>query len=453
MADITRRIPDCDDDCEGERGERGERGKRGHRGHRGHRGRDGSDGDTGPTGPTGPTGGLGVNVQDDGVPLPGNPQDTLNFVGAGVEVTVGSAKITLPGQNLVFRPGGVQRGNVYTSWTDLMAALALVQGYKTIQFDNSIVSPVVIPAGAWDMTDTEWAGFVGIGTASGVVVTISDGASFPNLRKIGGELTVTNLNTVSAPVVAPAAGMFFEIGGASPQGLFPIINNTGGAPFIDLTGLGAGAFCVLRLQGGIQGTAPAIQLGALGAGVRLIIGLFEASFVNKDMIAGTVAGQIVRVVWAGGGFSIQTTFAGVIDRGQASVGTFQGWPGLDRKYFKPDPGSAPSAAAFTPATGLGMNTALRFDTTAGDVAQLLPRIRNAGAAIGSATSTVGILDSTSAVVIVKNQLGANNVNVSPDPATPDTIEGGAGPVAVPPGGSRTFMSDGISNWIIVGGYL
>src|SRR5512135_1987123 len=51
MADITRRIPDCDDD-----GERGERGKRGHRGQRGHDGHDGRDGATGPTGPVGPTG-------------------------------------------------------------------------------------------------------------------------------------------------------------------------------------------------------------------------------------------------------------------------------------------------------------------------------------------------------------------------------------------------------------
>ena len=49
MADISKRVLDCDDDCEdGERGERGKRGKRGQRGHRGH---DGHDGVTGPTGP------------------------------------------------------------------------------------------------------------------------------------------------------------------------------------------------------------------------------------------------------------------------------------------------------------------------------------------------------------------------------------------------------------------
>ena len=59
MADI-KRLPDCDDDCEGERGERGERGKRGKRGKRGHRGHDGDDGATGPTGSTGSTGSAGT---------------------------------------------------------------------------------------------------------------------------------------------------------------------------------------------------------------------------------------------------------------------------------------------------------------------------------------------------------------------------------------------------------
>ena len=112
MADINKRVLDCDDDCEdGERGERGKRGKRGHRGHDGNDGNDGNDGATGPTGPTGPTGSTGptgltgadgpaITLQDEGAPVPGGPQDTFNFVGIGVEVTDaggGIATITIPG--------------------------------------------------------------------------------------------------------------------------------------------------------------------------------------------------------------------------------------------------------------------------------------------------------------------------------------------------------------------
>ena len=59
MADMNKRVLDCDDDCEGERGERGKRGKRGHRGHDGHDGNDGNAGATGATGSTGATGATG----------------------------------------------------------------------------------------------------------------------------------------------------------------------------------------------------------------------------------------------------------------------------------------------------------------------------------------------------------------------------------------------------------
>ena len=65
MADISIRVPDCDDDdCEGERGERGERGKRGHRGHRGHDGRDAE-----------------VNVDDVTIAGDGSDDDPLRVIG------------------------------------------------------------------------------------------------------------------------------------------------------------------------------------------------------------------------------------------------------------------------------------------------------------------------------------------------------------------------------------
>ena len=78
MAEITRRIPDCDDDCEGERGKRGKRGKRG------HQGRVGDDGEIGPTGPTGqvidlgttgPTGPTGPTDGPTGPTGPTGPSD------------------------------------------------------------------------------------------------------------------------------------------------------------------------------------------------------------------------------------------------------------------------------------------------------------------------------------------------------------------------------------------
>lgn len=86
MAEITRRIPDCDDDCEGERGKRGKRGKRG------HRGRDGDDGEIGPTGPagqvidlgtTGPTGPTGPSDGPTGPTGLMGPTGPTGATGAG----------------------------------------------------------------------------------------------------------------------------------------------------------------------------------------------------------------------------------------------------------------------------------------------------------------------------------------------------------------------------------
>ena len=46
----------------------------------------------------------------------------------------GEQTIRIAGQNLIFRPGGVQGGNVYTSWVDLMAAKALIEsGNSTVE--------------------------------------------------------------------------------------------------------------------------------------------------------------------------------------------------------------------------------------------------------------------------------------------------------------------------------
>ena len=87
MADITRRVPGCDDDCEGERGERGKRGKRGKRGNRGHRGHDGHDGNdgqdgaAGAAGATGATGATGAPGSSAIIPFASGPPVDMVHVG------------------------------------------------------------------------------------------------------------------------------------------------------------------------------------------------------------------------------------------------------------------------------------------------------------------------------------------------------------------------------------
>jgi BclB C-terminal domain-containing protein len=107
MADLSKRVLDCDDCEDGERGERGERGKRGKRGHRGHDGHDGHDGDTGPTGATGETGTAPASIIPfaSGTPeqmthLPPGLLDTgfvVGFGSSGPNIVVGGATIDLTG--------------------------------------------------------------------------------------------------------------------------------------------------------------------------------------------------------------------------------------------------------------------------------------------------------------------------------------------------------------------
>ena len=133
MAELTKRVLDCQDDCEkGERGERGKRGRRGEKGERGERGergehgekghdgcdgkdgKDGRDGHTGPTGPTGPsgfgftgpTGSMGpTGPTATGPTGPAGSGEGVGLEAYGYAVNIGS-QVVEPGQPVAFDLGG-----------------------------------------------------------------------------------------------------------------------------------------------------------------------------------------------------------------------------------------------------------------------------------------------------------------------------------------------------------
>ena len=179
-----------------------------------------------------------------------------------------------------------------------------------------------------------------------------------------------------------------------------------------------------------------------------------------DLVICSNPASILSVfAWTGAYYmGLQPAWAGTVTFGrpasspEAGLGTIP----LLRTWYLPSQGpgrtaTPPSPVPFTAATGRGANTTLRFDTTAGDVNQTLPPIMAAAPPLNSRSYVDGSLNSEGMILIVKNEVGANDVNVSPEAG--ETIEGGAGPVVVPAGGARIFQSDGISNWIIIGGYL
>ena len=407
---------------------------------------------TGPTGPgvTGPTG-------------PGTTGPAGGTGPTGPCCTGPTGPSANGSNNFVFRPGDpAPADNVYTDWPTLAAALPTVQGYKTIQFCPGYISPspLVIPPGIWDMKDTEWFGFTKtdppLADPSGrIVVEIADGATFLNLHAMGGELLINNLNTMVAAIVVPPDGSLLKIG-TSAQGVYPVINNLGSAPFVDASGLTGTAVFALCLQGSIVGESPAIQMGAV-AGTRLVLNLFDMASISSGMIAASnpaISANLYQTPAAS--FGRQPTFAGTITAGTPTTGIGLG---LTRFFYSPYAGSppmptVPSQVDITPAAGLGMNAVLRLDTTFSNVTQTLPLIRADAPPINASPNDPGIIDSTGLVVIVKNEVGGNVVEVRPDTseAPPDTLEGTPGPYNVPQGAALIFMSDGVSNWIVVGAF-
>lgn len=98
--------------------------------------------------------------------------------------------------SLIFRPGGVQTGNVYTTWTALMAARNASQGPITIIVDNSI-DAAEVGAGTWNLNrNTRIQGFKGPDIQDSLpILTIPDGAVLQNPCEFEDIIVIGNSST------------------------------------------------------------------------------------------------------------------------------------------------------------------------------------------------------------------------------------------------------------------
>lgn len=103
------------------------------------------------------------------------------------------------GSTLIYRPNYTGNDpNVFAQWSDLVARSTQLQTPKYIYFDNSLIvdpsTPMVVPAGTWDMTGVTWIKHVStLQQAPNVYtkVTVEDGATLNGLYGIDGPLEVT----------------------------------------------------------------------------------------------------------------------------------------------------------------------------------------------------------------------------------------------------------------------
>lgn len=326
----------------------------------------------------------------------------------------GGGAIASPRTAFVFRPGGVQAENVYTVWADLVAAIATVEGPTVVFFDDSIVSPIVIPAGGpYDMTDVEWTSYrTSDAFASQVPINIAAGATFTNLLRFAGNINVTSQGA-PAPVALSPGDLIVIRDNATVQS-----NNA--TPFFDGTGVGNGEAAIFSMDdvGQLGGGGVAV-VDFPTAASTLVLSLGVQATVPEDALS-VAAGAALLVTY-------RSTSAFINSAQAAMLGTLTDFELTVPRWSVQLRGAATPVAA-------AVGQLNQHDPSGGPIVVNLPAVSafNKG-------NPVTIKNGTASV--------ANPINITP--AGADTIDGAAGVTALQTAfGSVTLVSDGVSNWIV-----
>jgi hypothetical protein len=202
----------------------------------------------------------------------------------------GSAPPPPPSQvaapTLVYRPGGVAEGNVFTTWPTLVAAAVLIQGPKTVFVDTSVApgdGQAHAIAGTWNLGP--YVTFEGDPTATGadLGLVFDDGAVLSFLPLSFDNLYVKSVST-SAVVTfaAPGGGKgdFLFLDGTT------IILSTTTPAFVN-TGAG-GFFVIVTSVANIDNGGSAIFSSPL-----MVVGLLGPAQMAADTITSSTASLIL----------------------------------------------------------------------------------------------------------------------------------------------------------------
>ena len=349
----------------------------------------------------------------------------------------------MTGNLFVYRPGGPSGGFVFNDWQALMNVMNGVQGRKIIEFDDSLVVPPApagcpIPAGQWPMKDVMWAGF---GPRSGVprtTVVIQRRAQFTDLRMIGGQITIVNM--AAAPDPSPVSDFVnsdqVQIGMRDDCGNTQLVNQS------DVAMFDVGPHTVLFfLQNCLCGMPTASVPNP-----KPLIQQSQGSQITFDLLGQNQTGpNLVRsapnasVLFGALSNSAQVAFD------QSSItnsgGTFNFGPqGRIQRQVIPLPPAPPATAS---QSFNKPNVLIRCNGHQPGFTQVLPSIASGFTIANTAVE----LYSGGQEVVVAEVSGGEKLKVSPSGT--ETIDGDTGPVHIGKHGSKTFASDGVSNWITI----
>ncbi len=177
--------------------------------------------------------------------------------------------------SFLFRPGytGPADSNIFTIWADLIAAMVLVSGPKTIFFDDTLGSIVIPAGGPYDMTDVVWTSVPC--RYLFCFLTINDGVTITGLTKIVG-LSIFNTTITVATCT-------FDLLGT--QKTFQLVDTTlqsvSGAPFWHLVDSVGGGTAIVYQEGGLlAGVFPEIQADSSLTSARIFLNEGRGGNVN-----------------------------------------------------------------------------------------------------------------------------------------------------------------------------
>lgn len=175
------------------------------------------------------------------------------------------------GPVFVYRPGEPSpSGNVFSDWNALYAAVSAAQGLRSIEIDDTIVTPAVVPAGTYDLLDVTLRGrFARDKTA----LDLDDGVVFTNFHHVAEPLTITSHSTASIVTVVDSAPIVIERGA--------VLTSDAGAYLVDVP---AGVTPVVVLLQGAR-----LESGALNvsdAASQVSIAAIEFAGVLSDSLTG-----------------------------------------------------------------------------------------------------------------------------------------------------------------------
>jgi hypothetical protein len=314
---------------------------------------------------------------------------------------------------VVFRPGGVAAENVAVTWPDALAKLAPLQGTRILEFDDSIVSPIVIPVpavpGPYDMTGVTWASV----PDRIVEVHVPEGVTFTKLRSFNDRIDVTF--TGATPPVADFAS-------PAPQLDTVTIDNgahiasTGTGPFFSV---GDSATFLIGADGALlTGTHVVVDVPAL---VTLSVFVQGPSAILAASTFSGIVGATLNLITADDSVvtvsETQAGFLGTLNFTNATV----------IRMF-------PTAVLIANTILAAASQLVRVNPTAGAFTVTLP------AAAGHRGQPIVIKNVTASV---------NNVTIAAGGG--DTVEGAASIVLSGDKFFTTVVSDGVSAWWVTSG--